>query len=195
MVKKYNCLYVHSLEKADFCAVFTIWYRIYSARSEQRSFLEVHLLGRHVGFSVGGSRKKWHFPQPDPLQISEVWPHILYSTPSAGYVDSLVEISSAVLGEIKINKFGNNVSRVTLLCERARVIIINYWYTVHLQLSPQLSHHLSDFSQVICHSFLDLTGISISFDIKHQKSPSTYNKYFIMTYLWNTTSPKLHVNL
>jgi len=55
--------------------------------------IEVHSLGRHVGFNVGGSSKKWHFvPNRTLLQISEVWPHVFYSSQSAVCVKSLRDL-------------------------------------------------------------------------------------------------------
>jgi len=50
-----------NFKNADFRAVFTIWYRIYPARSKQHCFLEVYSLGRHVGFSASGYRQKVTF--------------------------------------------------------------------------------------------------------------------------------------
>jgi len=76
---------------ADFCAIFTIWYRIYPAEYGSVAFWKIPSfgqIGRHVGFSVGGSRQKVIFlPQPHLLQTSKVWPHGFYSSPSAVCVE------------------------------------------------------------------------------------------------------------
>jgi len=50
---------------AEFCAVFTIPCRMYQVRIRQRFFLKIMPpFNHHVGFSVGGSRHKWHFAPP-----------------------------------------------------------------------------------------------------------------------------------
>lgn len=102
-------------------------------------FWKVYSLGRHVGFSVGGSRQNIDIfaPLPDPYRFQSFHPTFCIE-PMCRLREKLGWDLFSVLGKItgkKINKFGNNVSRVAPLCKSARpityvykVLIISYVY-------------------------------------------------------------------
>ena len=66
---------------ADFCAVFAIWYRIYSARIRQCCFfLKIASFGHHVKCSVGLSTPKVTFLLPNltPRDFRSMTPRFLF---------------------------------------------------------------------------------------------------------------------